>query len=156
MAVSLSALPTYGRESEFSGSGLMLAGQGLGRGTMKKIGRGLKKASKVAEAAAPIIALTNPELAPAIGTAMAVKGVLDGSGLQLAGSGMGKGTQKKIARGLRKGAVIGEKLVNEFGTDKQKRQAAKARKVANIVGAGHGKPGHALRKRVMEHAYAAA
>ena len=144
MAVNLSALPST---DDLSGSGLKLAGQGFGRGTMKKIGRGIKKASKVADVAAPILAMTNPELAPEIATAMAVKKVLDGSG-------MGRGTQKKLLKGAKKGAGIAEKLVKEFGSDKQKRQAAQARKVAEIVGAGHGKPGHALRQRVMTHAYA--
>ena len=133
MAIELSSLPTI---HELHGSGLQLAGEGF---NLKKA---LKQASKIADVAAPILAATNPELAPEIGTAMAVKKVLDGKGL-------GKGTQKKVKSAAKKALVVADKLVDEFGSAKQKRQAAKAKRVAEIVGAG--KPGAALRQRVMAH-----
>ena len=46
---------------------------------------------------------------------------------------------------------VREKLVQEFGTESQKKKAAKARKVADIIGSGHG--GQDLRKKVMAHHY---
>ena len=145
MAQNISALPSY--EADLHGEGLVLAGSGFGRGTMKKIGRGLKTASRVADRVAPLVAIAQPELAPAIGTAMLVKKAIEGSGVR--GAGFGRGTQRKVLKAAKKGASIADKLVNEFGSDSHKRQAAKARRIAEIVGSG--KPGAALRKRVMAH-----
>ena len=146
MAVDISALPSANRSMH--GEGLNLAGEGLEGGRFK-VGKFLKKASKFADVAAPALMLAQPELAPAIGTAMAAKKILDGSGLR--GGKFGKGTIKKVKRGAIRAAKVGEKLVDEFGTESQKKKAAKARKVAEIVGSGHG--GQDLRKKVMQHHY---
>ena len=51
--------------------------------------------------------------------------------------------------GAKKAGNIGMQLVDEFGSKKQKRQAAKAARVAEIVGSG--KPGSKLRARVMAY-----
>ena len=51
----------------------------------------------------------------------------------LQGQGFGKGTQRKLLSAAKKGARVGEKLVNEFGSDDQKRKVATGRKVAEIV-----------------------
>ena len=134
------------------GEGLSLAGEGF---NLKKA---LRTAGKVADVALPLAAvLGGPEVAAGATSAMAAKKILDGSGLKLAGEGVqrggrfGKGTQRKAKAAAKKTAVIAEKLVQEFGTDSQKQKAAKARKVAEIVGAGHG--GQDLRKKVMKHHY---
>ncbi len=63
----------------------------------------------------------------------------DLDGMDLGGEGWGKGTRRKIAKTFKKGALIAESLIGEFGNDKQKEQAAKARKVADTIsGAGAG------------------
>lgn len=136
MAVELSALPVTNRD--LVGEGLTLAGSGF---SLKKA---MRTAGRVADVGLPIIAATNPELAPEIGAAMAVRQAMSGNGL-------GKGTQRKALRAAKRGAVMADKLIAEFGSDKQKKQAAKAKRVAEIVGSGHGKPGEALRARVMAH-----
>ena len=56
--------------------------------------------------------------------------VLNGA---LQGQGFGKGTQRKLLSAAKKGARVGEKLVNEFGSDDQKRKVATGRKVAETV-----------------------
>ena len=152
MAVDISALPTTNRF--MNGEGLNLAGEGF---NLKKA---LKTASNVADVALPLASvLGGPEVAAGAASAMAAKKILDGSGLHgsgLHGSGLrggrvGKGTIKKAKAAAVKGAKIGEKLVQEFGTESQKKKAAKARKVADIIGSGHG--GQDLRKKVMAHHY---
>ena len=142
MAVDISALPSTNRL--MNGEGLNLAGEGF---NLKKA---LRTASNVADVALPIASvLGGPEVAAGATTAMAAKKILDGSGLR--GGRVGKGTIKKAAAGAAKAAKIGEKLVQEFGTESQKKKAAKARKVADIIGSGHG--GQDLRKKVMAHHY---
>jgi hypothetical protein len=147
MAVDISALPSTNRL--MNGEGLNLAGEGF---NLKKA---LRTASNVADVALPLAtALGGPEVAAGAASAMAAKKILDGSGLQgsgLRGGRVGKGTIKKAAAGAAKAAKIGEKLVQEFGTESQKKKAAKARKVADIIGSGHG--GQDLRKKVMAHHY---
>ena len=142
MAVDISALPTTNRL--MNGEGLNLAGEGF---NLKKA---LRTASNVADVALPLASvLGGPEVAAGATTAMAAKKILDGSGLR--GGRVGKGTIKKAKQGAAKAASIGEKLVQEFGTESQKKKAAKARKVADIIGSGHG--GQDLRKKVMAHHY---
>ena len=137
MAVDISALPSANRSMH--GEGLNLAGEGF---NLKKA---LRTAGKVADVALPLATLLGgPEVAAGATTAMAAKKILDGGRI-------GKGTIKKVTKGAVKGAKIGEKLVQEFGTDSQKKKAMKARKVAEIVGAG--KPGQDLRTKVMAHHY---
>jgi hypothetical protein len=147
MAVDISALPSTNRL--MNGEGLNLAGEGF---NLKKA---LRTASNVADVALPLAtALGGPEVAAGAASAMAAKKILDGSGLQgsgLRGGRVGKGTIKKAKAAAVKGAKIGEKLVQEFGTESQKKKAAKARKVADIIGSGHG--GQDLRKKVMQHHY---
>ena len=145
MAVELSALPVTNRD--LVGEGLTLAGSGF---SLKKA---MRTAGRVADVGLPILAATNPELAPEIGAAMAVRQAMSGSGMMHGGK-LGKGTQRKVLKAAKRGAVVADKLIGEFGSDKQKKQAAKAKRVAEIVGSGHGKPGAALRARVMAHNYA--
>ena len=151
MAVELSALPVTNRD--LVGEGLTLAGSGF---SLKKA---MRTAGRVADVGLPILAATNPELAPEIGAAMAVRQAMSGSGMMhgggmMQGGKLGKGTQRKVLKAAKKGAVVADKLISEFGSDKQKKQAAKAKRVAEIVsGSGHGKPGAALRARVMAHNY---
>ena len=44
-----------------------------------------------------------------------------------------RSSQRKLLSAAKKGARVGEKLVNEFGSDDQKRKVATGRKVAEIV-----------------------
>ena len=63
----------------------------------------------------------------------------DVDGMDMDGEGWGKGTRRKIMKTAKQGALVAEKLVGEFGNDKQKEQAATARKVADTIsGAGAG------------------
>jgi hypothetical protein len=83
---------------------------------------------------------------------------MQGAGLVLAGSGMdggafGKGTQRKVFKGAKKVAKISEALLNEFGNEKQKAAAAKARKATDIItGGAHAPPGAKLRAMIQQQA----
>ena len=74
----------------------------------------------------------------------------DESDGDLEGEGFGKGTQKKLFRGAKKAAKVGEALVNEFGTNSQKKKVATARKVTEVIsgGSGRGIPAAKLRQMV--------
>ena len=116
------------------------------RSRLQKARTVVHKGARIADKAAPIAEVFAPELAPGIAAAQAGLHAADSS---LQGAGYGKGTQRKVIRGAKKAGNIGMQLVDEFGTKKQKRQAAKAARVVEIVGAG--KPGSKLRARVMAH-----
>ena len=74
---------------------------------------------------------------------------LDDENDDLEGEGFGKGTQKKLMRGAKKAARVGEALVNEFGTNSQKKKVATARKVTEVIsGSGKGIPAARLRQMV--------
>ena len=119
------------------GAGLSVAGQAGGRFSLKKAlkktGNVIDKANKIAsnplvEAATAELA---PELLPALGAvqeAAKVKAVVN-----QAGKGYGKGTQRKALAAIKKGAKIGDALISQYGNEKQKKQAAKAKAVANVI-----------------------
>ena len=56
-----------------------------------------------------------------------------GSGVQLAGSGFGKGTRRKIVRGLKKGGRIALGLTEAFGTPEKAAQARAFAQTANTT-----------------------
>ena len=147
MAVHLS--PLY--SDSLTGDGLQLAGAGMmiggkHRSLLQKARTVVHKGARIADKAAPLAEVFAPELAPGIAAAQAGLHAADSS---LQGSGYGRGTQKKVLAGVKKAGNVGMQLVDEFGSKKQKRQAAKVSRVAEIVGAG--KPGSKLRARVMAH-----
>ena len=148
MAVHLS--PLYA--DSLMGDGLQLAGEGIQlaggkhRSLLQKARTVVHKGARIADKAAPLAEAFAPELAPGIVAAQAGLHAADSS---LQGAGYGKGTQRKVIKVAKKAGNIGMQLVDEFGSQKQKRQAAKAARVAEIVGSG--KPGSKLRARVMAH-----
>ena len=100
-----------------SGSGLELSG---GKFSLKDLGKGVGKAANVAI-----------PLAQAFGVQGADEAAMVNDAIQ--GNGFGKGTQRKLLSAAKKGARVGEKLANEFGSEDQKRKVATGRKVAEIV-----------------------
>ena len=107
-----------------SKSSQMISGSGLElpRGTfsLKDLAKGVGQAANVATFLAQAFGVEGADQAA----------VLNGA---LQGNGFGKGTQRKLLSAAKKGARVGEKLVNEFGSDDQKRKVATGRKVAEIV-----------------------
>ena len=123
-----------------SGGGLSLAG---GAFSMSKLA---KTASKVADVALPLASAMGYDTSKA----SRIKNVMDGGDDSVQGSGFGKATQRKIKKTVKKGAKIGEALVNEFGSASQKQKAATARKVVDTIsGAGTKKPLPGQRLRAL-------
>ena len=54
----------------------------------------------------------------------------------LEGEGFGRGTQRKVLAGAKKAARVGEQLVNQFGTDDQRRKVGQARAVVDAIDGG--------------------
>ena len=100
-----------------SGSGLELSG---GKFSLKDLAKGVGQAANIATPLAQAFGVEGADQAA----------VLNGA---LQGQRFGKGTQRKLLSAAKKGARVGEKLVNEFGSDDQKRKVATGRKVAEIV-----------------------
>ncbi len=114
----------FSESSQMTGSGLQLAGSGF---SLKSLA---KTAGKVADIAIPLGAAAGYDTSQAA----AVKKALDGGAF-------GKGTQKKVLKGAKKGAKIGLKLVEGFGTTSQKKRAATAKRVAQVISGGALEPG---------------
>lgn len=125
------------------GNGLKLAGQGF---DLKKF---LSVASKAGDIGIGLAsALGDDQTRERAQQAAAVKSVLDGKGIKI--PTVSKKQGKKIKTAVKKGADIGLKLAEEFGSTKTKDKAAKVRKAKEII-TGEGKPGADLRARLMRH-----
>ena len=141
MFVYTHALPT--QYDALGGNGLKLAGQGF---DLKKF---LASASKAANLGIGLAgALGDDKTRERAQQAAAVKSVLDGNGFKM--PTVTKKQGKKIKTAAKKGAEIGLRLVEEFGSDKAKTKVAKVRKAKEII-SGAGKPGADLRARLMKH-----
>ena len=141
MFVYTHALPT--QYDVLGGNGLKLAGQGF---DLKKF---LASASKAANIGIGLAgALGDDKTRERAQQAAAVKSALDGNGSKM--PAVTKKQGKKIKTAAKKGAEIGLRLVEEFGSDKAKTKVAKVRKAKEII-SGAGKPGADLRARLMKH-----
>ena len=132
----------YSQSSQMAGSGLSLAGGGF------SISKLAKSASKVADVALPLASALGYDTSKAD----KIKKVMDGGDcgecVEGGAFGIGKSTVRKIKTAAKKGAKIGEALVNEFGNASQKNKVATARKVAETI-SGSGKPLPAARLRAL-------
>ena len=141
MFVYTHALPT--QYDALDGNGLKLAGQGF---DLKKF---LASASKAANLGIGLAgALGDDKTRERAQQAAAVKSVLDGNGFKM--PTVTKKQGKKIKTAAKKGAEIGLRLAEEFGSDKANTKVAKVRKAKEII-SGAGKPGADLRARLMKH-----
>ena len=84
-----------------SGSGLELSG---GKFSLKDLAKGVGQAANIAIPLAQAFGVEGSDQAAVLNDA-------------LQGQGFGKGTQRKLLSAAKKGARVGEKLVNEFGSD---------------------------------------
>ena len=76
-------------------------------------------------------------------------GAMESDDESLDGEGFGRGTQRKVMNYGKKGAKLAEGLVQQFGTDEQRRHAATARKVADTIsGEGFGR---GTQRKIMKY-----
>ena len=118
-----------------SGSGLELSG---GKFSLKDLAKGVGQAANVAIPLAQAFGVQGADQAAAVNNA-------------IQGQGFGKGTQRKLLAAAKKGARVGDKLIDEFGNEEQKRKKNTAKKVASIV-SGSGADGHSPPKKASKHA----